>query len=150
MYNIPSLKIGLLKRKIVFQSSIFMCYVSFREGIPGTLLQLWQFGRFTAVKIFIYNQGENAPEYLYLISPGQKMDPQQARVIILPTKMQPLSGKSLKFTIDLASSLIPQNGSHSHAPCKQYPKLDSQALLFIPTERLKSDSWDFDFKISPR
>ena len=142
MYNIPSLKIGLPKRKIGFQSSIFMCYVSFREGIPGTPLQLWWLGRFAGVKILIYNQGSNAIQ----------------GIIVLPTQtMQPLSGKSLKFTIDFR---IP-----FHDPCKQYPKLilcwwiggatsfvglDSQALLFIPTERLKSDSWDVDSNISPR
>ena len=30
--NSSALKIGLLKRKLIFQSAIFRCYVSFREG----------------------------------------------------------------------------------------------------------------------
>ena len=33
--NSSLLKIGLPKRKLVFQPSIFGCYVSFREGING-------------------------------------------------------------------------------------------------------------------
>ena len=37
--NSSHLKMGLPKRKVVFQSSIFRCYVSFREGIPLRLLK---------------------------------------------------------------------------------------------------------------
>ena len=39
--NSSHLKIGLPKRKLIFQPQWFRCYVSFREGIPFFLFQLF-------------------------------------------------------------------------------------------------------------